>query len=70
MRASGYAAIAYGVFDILTGKPEDRFAFLAFAGALSIGLFIFFTVMHVKGYRWIRDDAKTSPPAKEDNEGV
>jgi hypothetical protein len=70
MKALGCAAVAYGAFDILTGKPEERLAFLIFIGLLSVGLIILFTVMHAKGYWWKKPDAKTSPLAKESDEGV
>jgi hypothetical protein len=66
MRALGCVAIAYGLFDIFTGKPEGRWAFLAFAGVL----FVLFTIMHAKGYWWRRDAAKTLPMTKDGDEGV
>jgi hypothetical protein len=70
MKALGYAAVAYGAFDILTGKPEERLAVLIFIGLLSVGLIILFTIMHAKGYWWKKPDTKTSPLAKDSDEGV
>jgi heme A synthase len=54
--------IAYGLLDIFTGKPEERWAFLIFAGLLFVALIVLFTITHAKGYRWRREDAKTLPP--------
>jgi hypothetical protein len=70
MRGLGCVAIAYGLFDIFTGKPEGRWAFLAFAGVLFVALILLFTIMHAKGYWWRRGAAKTLPTGKEGDEGV
>jgi hypothetical protein len=67
--ALGCVAIAYGLLDILTGKPEERWAFLIFIGLLFVAVIVFFAITHAKGYRWRRDDPKTLPPVGGD-EGV
>ncbi|HEX4964153.1 MAG TPA: hypothetical protein VF173_25230 [Thermoanaerobaculia bacterium] len=69
MKALAWTAVAYGLFDILTGKPEELWAFLLFMGVLSVGLTILFTIMRAKGGWWRRDEAKTLFAAKKGEKG-
>jgi hypothetical protein len=61
-RAFACVVGAYGLLDILTGKPEERLAFLIFVGLLFVALIVLFAITHAKEHRWRRGGAQALPP--------
>ena len=57
---------AYAMLDMFIKNRDEFWVVLVVMGVLFLAMIIFFAIMHGRGYRWRRTDAKALPSAGAD----